>query len=66
MKKKAAIAGVVLVILLFVGVYLWGPAAVPRGQEALVTLSFANFSKFENAFDADPNVPRLVLLLSPT
>jgi hypothetical protein len=66
MKKKAAIAGVVVALLLFVGAYLWGPSAVPRGQEALATLSNANFSEFEHAFDADPNIPRLVLLLSPT
>jgi hypothetical protein len=45
---------------------LWGPSSVPSGQEPLVTLSKANFTKFEKTFDADSNVPRMVLLLSPT
>ena len=66
MKKRAAIAGVIVFIVLLLGVCLWGPSSVPRGQEQLVTLSNVNFNEFENAFDADTNVPRLVLLLSPT
>ena len=66
MKKRAAIVGVIAVVVLAAGVYLWGPSSVPSGQEQLVTLSNANFNEFENAFDADTNVPRLVLLLSPT
>jgi hypothetical protein len=64
--KRALIIGVIVLALLLAGLYLWGPSSVPRGQQQLVTLSTANFSEFENAFDADPNVPRLVLLLSPT
>ena len=47
-------------------VYLWSPSSAPRGQEPLLALSSANFSEFENAFDASADVPRLVLLLSPT
>jgi hypothetical protein len=64
--KKPLIVGVILFVLIVAALYLWGPSSVPRGQERLITLSDANFSEFENAFDADPNVPRLVLLLSPT
>jgi hypothetical protein len=64
--KKPLIAGVILFVLIVAALYLWGPSSVPRGQERLITLSDADFSEFENAFDADPNVPRLVLLLSPT
>jgi hypothetical protein len=64
--KKPLIAGVILFVLIAAALYLWGPSSVPRGQERLITLSDADFSEFENAFDADPNVPRLVLLLSPT
>jgi hypothetical protein len=63
--KKPLIVGVILFVLIVAALYLWGPSSVPRGQERLITLSDANFSEFENAFDADPNVPRLVLLLSP-
>lgn len=46
--------------------YLWGPSTAPKGQDALVILSDANLDEFKAAFDADTNVPRLVLLLSPT
>jgi len=66
MKKRAAIIGVIALLLLVAALYLWGPSSVPRGQEQLVTLSNANFNEFENPFDADTNVPGLVLLLSPT
>jgi hypothetical protein len=66
MKKRAVIVGVIALVLFVGALYLWGPSSVPRGQQQLVTLSNANFGEFENAFDADPNVPRLVLLLSPT
>src|SRR5437764_13145554 len=66
MKKRVALIGVIAVLVLSGAVYVWGPSSVPAGQEQLVTLSNANFNEFENAFDADTNVPRLVLLLSPT
>ena len=67
MKKKRVIALVVAVIVvLFAAGYLWGPGAAPRGQEPLVSLSGQNFSEFEKAFDEGADVPRLVLLLSPT
>lgn len=67
MKKNRIIVLVaaVMVVLLAAG-YLWGPGASPRGQEPLVSLSDQNFSEFEKAFDEDADVPRLVLLLSPT
>ena len=66
MKRKAIIAGVVAALLLVGGVYLRGPSSVPPGQPALLTLSPANFTEFEAAFDAEASVPRVVLLLSPT
>ena len=53
-------------VLLLVIAYLWGPSSVPAGQERLVTLSISNLSEFTAAFDADSNVLRMVLLLSPT
>lgn len=66
MKKRAiGFTGIAIVVLLAV-VYLWGPSSVPLGQEPLTALSSANFNDFENAFDADSDAPRLVLLLSPT
>ena len=64
--KRAIVLAVAATLLLLAIVYLWGPPKVPSGQESLLTLSRANFSDFEEAFDADSNAPRLVLLLSPT
>lgn len=64
--RRAIVWAAVAVVLVFASFYLWGPAKVPPGQESLLTLSSANFSDFEKAFDADSNAPRLVLLLSPT
>lgn len=67
MKKKRVIALVVGVVVVFlVARYLWGPGRPPRGQEPLLSLSGQNFSEFVKAFDEDTDVPRLVLLLSPT
>lgn len=54
------------VFLLLAIVYLSGPSKVPPGQPPLFTLSSTNFSDFQNAFDAQTDVVRLVLLLSPT
>jgi len=65
-KKRAivlALAGVLAGLLL---VYLWAPSFAPRGQEPMLALSNANFGEFEKAFDASADVPRLLLLLSPT
>lgn len=66
MKKRIIVLGLVALAVLFASVYLRGPGTVPAGQKPVVTLSSANISGFEGAFDADENVPRLVLLLSPT
>jgi len=66
--KKRRLIGVIVtaVILLLAAAYLWGPGPAPRGQELVVTLSEGNLGEFEKAFDAEVDVPRLVLLLSPT
>ncbi|MGB2645152.1 MAG: hypothetical protein WBG02_20480 [Candidatus Acidiferrum sp.] len=66
MKRRAILVAVAAVVLLFAIVYLWGPSSVPAGQEPLVTLSNTNLNEFAAAFDADSNVARMVLLLSPT
>ena len=65
--KRGAIFGVVAAVVVLLAIaYLWGPSAVPSGQQPLVTLSDSNLSEFAAAFEADPTVPRMVLLLSPT
>lgn len=66
MKRKFIGLGVVAVAVLLSAVYLWGPGKVPPGQQPLVTLSSTNISEFEAAFDVNADMPRLVLVLSPT
>jgi len=67
MKKKRLIGvAVAAVLVLLAAAYLWGPGSAPRGQEPVVTLSEGNLGEFEKAFDGETDVPRLVLLLSPT
>lgn len=66
MKRRAILAVVAAIVALLAIVYVWGPSSVPAGQQPLVTLSQANWSEFAAAFDADPNVPRMLFLLSPT
>jgi hypothetical protein len=67
MKKERliGIAAAAILVLLAVA-YLWGPGSAPRGQEPVVTLHEGNPGEFEKEFDFDTDVPRLVLLLSPT
>ena len=67
MKRKRLIGvGVAAVLVLLAAVYLWRPGSAPRGQDRVVTLSEENLGEFDKAFDAETDVPRLVLLLSPT
>ena len=67
MKKNRLIIFVAgLVVVLSWAGYLWRPGSAPQGQESLVSLSDQNFAEFEKAFDEGADVPRLVLLLSPT
>jgi len=67
MKRKRLIGvGVAGFLVLLTAVYLWDPGSAPRGQDPVVTLSEGNLGEFEKAFDAETDVPRLVLLLSPT
>jgi hypothetical protein len=67
MKRKRLIGvAVTAVLVLLAAVYLRGPGSAPRGQAPVVTLSKGYFGEFEKAFDAETDVPRLVLLLSPT
>lgn len=66
MSKRTVFLVAAAIVVLLLAMYLWGPSSVPAGQQPLLTLSSANFSQFENAFDRDADVPRLVLLLSPT
>jgi hypothetical protein len=66
MKKRAVIVAVLAVVLLMAIAYLWGPSSVPPGQEPLTVLSTSDLGEFVTAFDGDSDVPRMILLLSPT
>lgn len=67
MRKKLALLAVALAAVLLAAIFfLQAPGSVPAGQPPLTTLASANAAAFERTFDADANLPRLVLLLSPT
>ncbi|HEX8764305.1 MAG TPA: hypothetical protein VF740_04055 [Candidatus Acidoferrum sp.] len=66
MKKRVILVAGIAILLALAAAYLWGPASVPAGQEPLTVLSNAGLNQFASAFDRDADVPRLVLLLSPT
>lgn len=66
MKKRAIIVVVAAAALLLAGAYFWGPPSVPDGHNPLTVLSPENLSEFTATFDANADVPRMVLLLSPT
>lgn len=66
MKKRVIPVAAIAILLALAAAYLWGPASVPAGQEPLTLLSNAGLHEFRSAFDRDADVPRLVLLLSPT
>lgn len=66
MKKRVILGAGVAILLVLAAAYLWGPTSVPEGQEPLTVLSNEGLQEFASAFDRDADVPRLVLLLSPT
>jgi hypothetical protein len=67
MKKKGTVVLAFVAALALVAIaYLWSPGSVPAGQKPLLVLSSTNLSEFEKAFDDNPDVPRLLLLVSPT
>jgi hypothetical protein len=66
MKKRAILVAAIVLVLLLAVVYLWGPSSAPPGQEPLTVLSDPDLHEFAAAFDGGADVPRMVLLLSPT
>lgn len=66
MKKRVALVAAIAILLALAAVYLWSSPTVPVGQEPLTVLTKADLKQFASAFDGDAEVPRLVLLLSPT
>jgi hypothetical protein len=66
MKKRAILVAMIAFVLFLAVVYLWGPSSAPLGQEPLTVLSDPDLREFAAAFDSGADVPRMVLLLSPT
>ena len=57
---------VVIVALLALAWYAWGPSHTPQGQRPLVSLNSDNYSSFKDSFNEASDRPRVVMLLSPT
>lgn len=66
MKKKLIALLVAVGVVLLLAFYLWAPGKAPADQQPLVTLSATNIGQFESTFDGSTNIPRLILLFSPT
>ena len=66
MKKRAITLVIAAVFVVLAIAHLWGPGSAPPGQQPVLALSGKNFGEFEKAFDGQSDVPRMVLLLSPT
>ena len=70
MNANARLKAVLLsLIALAIAILAWrqfGPAHTPSPQPPLELLAAAEFHDFRDAFNADPQQARLVLLFSPT
>ena len=64
--KRVAAFAVVATLMVMAILFVRGPGTVPAGQQPLLALSTTNLGEFEKAFEARENVPRLLLLVSPT
>lgn len=64
--KKKLIALLVAVVVVLLAFYLWMPGKAPADQQPLITLSSSNIGQFASAFDGGTDIPRLILLFSPT
>ena len=59
-------AALAAALVVFGAWYEWGPSHTPPGQPPLTVVTTANLGAFEARFNAQPQDPRLLLLLSPT
>lgn len=66
MKKKLIVAAIVVIVAVLGAFYLWAPGKVPADQQPLITLSSSNIGQFGSAFDDRTDIPRVILLFSPT
>jgi hypothetical protein len=65
-RLKAALLSLVALAIAILAWRQFGPARTPSPQRPLESLAAANFHDFRDAFNADAQEARLVLLFSPT
>ena len=68
MKKRVILLCGVVVLAAggVLGWQLWGPAATPEGQPALLFVTPGNFAQVHESFNSGAAEVRVVALLSPT
>jgi hypothetical protein len=66
MARKSTLRVILVIAVLAVAFYLWGPSHTPPGQPPLVSLDKANVIDFQQSFNAAASDTRIVMLLSPT
>jgi hypothetical protein len=65
-RLKAVLLGLVALAIAMLAWRQFAPAQTPSPQLPLESLAAANFHDFRDAFNADAQEARLVLLFSPT
>ncbi len=65
-RLKAVLLGLVALAVAILAWRQFGPARTPSPQPPLESLAAASFHDFRDAFNADTQEARLVLLFSPT
>ena len=66
MRRKLILAVVVVLALAGTLIYYYGGTQVPPGQAPLYRLTAQNLTDLRNAFNADQDDVRLLVLVSPT
>jgi len=66
MNRKRVFAIVAALVLAAIGLYLYAGHETPAGQPPLTALTAQNFAAIGDAFNADKDSVRVLLLLSPT
>jgi hypothetical protein len=66
MKRKYFIGAILVALLLAAVLYLYGGGQAPSGQPPLRNLTAQSAGEIRNEFNTAKDVPRVLLLLSPT
>lgn len=65
-RRTLGILALVLVLVLGIAWFLFGPGETPAGQPPLVTLDSASLEALRADFNRGSNQTRMIVLLSPT